>query len=143
MKEALPNPPRLPRPMPDPPRAGWWVSPGADPRVVRYHDGNDWTEFVCRLGLRGSGEIERSPLATKDTTSPTDDPEIDALPKPGRFPVAWSHDRPEAGWFWAPDTRDMRNLRYYDGQEWTPFVCKLGLKGPGPITRKPRPAEDR
>ena len=145
MSDSLPDPPRLPRPLPDPPREGWWVSPGADPRVVRYHDGGHWTEFICRLGLRGPGAIEHSPIKAEEQAPEKvhDDPEIAALPTPGRFPVAFGDTGPtHPGWYVDPFSkifRGIRDLRYHDGDWWTEFVCTLGLKGPGPISRSPRP----
>lgn len=142
MSDSLPDPPRLPRPLPDPPRAGWWLSPGADPRVVRYHDGGDWTEFICRLGLRGPGAIEHSPIKAQERVEATahGDAEVAALPTPGRFPIAYGDEgAPEAGWFMDPYKGGVRNLRYRDAERWTDFVCTLGLKGPGPISRSPRP----
>jgi hypothetical protein len=149
MCDALPNPPRLPRPLPDPPREGWWLSPGVDPRVVRYHDGGDWTEFICRLGLRGPGAIAQSPISAQGSSEGVfpDDPELATLPTPGRFPIAFgSEGQAHPGWFMDPyrrGVRDIGNLRYYDGDRWTDFVCTLGLKGPGPITRSPRPDNKR
>lgn len=148
MSESLPDPPRLPRPLPDPPSEGWWVSPGADPRVVRYHNGDDWTEFVCRLGLRGPGPVEHSPIKAQHALEETqDDPEIAGLPAPGRFPVAFGDaGTTEPGWFMDPfskGVRGIRDVRYHDGDWWTEFVCTLGLKGPGPITRSPRPDKNK
>jgi hypothetical protein len=141
---SLPKPPRIPRAMPEPAVAGWWVSPGLDPRVLRYHDGSDWTNSICRLGLRGPGPIEHSPFVDHTSPEPTD-PEIAALPKPPRFPLGFSWDLPKAGWWAEPDggLRTLKRLRYYDGHSWTDFVCELGLHGPGEITRMPRPPNHR
>jgi hypothetical protein len=142
MSDSLPDPPRLPRPLPDPPRDGWWLSPGGDPRVVRYHDGGGWTEFICRLGLRGPGAIEHSPIKAPERADEAvhDDPEIAALPAPGRFPIAYGSEGPaQAGWFMDPFSGGVRKLRYRDADRWTDFVCTLALKGPGPITRNPIP----
>ena len=138
---SFPKPPRVPRPLPDPPTAGWWVNPGLDPRVVRYHDGQHWTDAISRLGLRGPGAVEESPLADPEpVASDETDSEIAALPDPPRFPLANNLDSPKAGWWSDPDYRlkGLKQIRYYDGKEWTEFVCELSLKGPGPIHRKAR-----
>jgi hypothetical protein len=139
-----PKPPRIPRPLPDPPAAGWWVSPGLDPRVVRYHDDEGWTKFTCHLGLRGPGPVEESPLVEETPAEPADseptDSEIAALPRPGRVTSSLNYDQPHAGWFRDPDegALNLKSVRYYDGQRWTEFVCEVGLRGPGEIRRKPR-----
>lgn len=140
----LPRPPRVPRPLPEPAAAGWWVSPGFDPRVLRYHDGDTWSAAICRVGLRGPGPIEQSPLPEHNDDEPAD-PEIAALPKPPRFPWAIDLDNPKAGWWSDPDhgILKMKTMRYYDGRHWTDFVCELGLGGPGVIERKPRPSGRR
>ncbi|MDP9006206.1 MAG: DUF2510 domain-containing protein [Actinomycetota bacterium] len=46
-----PAPPEEPQPIappaPDPPTEGWWLDPD-DPRRIRYHDGQAWTDRVGR-----------------------------------------------------------------------------------------------
>jgi hypothetical protein len=127
--------------------------------VLRYHDADGWTDSVCRLGLRGPGPIEQSPIGDEpaepaepaETAEPGEpvepaDPEIAALPKPPRFPFAHDPDvGPKVGWWADPDVgiRKANHMRYYDGSQWTDFVCELSLRGPGEIYRKPRPPGHR
>lgn len=35
-------------------------------KVVRFYDGNEWTDFVCETGpISGPGEITRKPMKKK------------------------------------------------------------------------------
>ena len=138
--ERLPKPPRLPRPMPEPPQAGWWLSPGYDPRVLRYHDGSDWTDFECRLGLRGPGPVMKNTTPAPGTPVEPDDPEVRRLPPvPAEVRNLPDYYQPASGWFWDLDTRKNVLARYREDFKWTEFVCPIGNDGPGAIYRRAIP----
>jgi hypothetical protein len=126
--------------MPEPPEAGWWVSPGYDPRVLRYHDGEDWTEFECRIGLRGPGPITRKTTVAPGILVDADDQDARRLPPPStplhHLPEFYT---PESGWFSDPETPRYVLARYWEHFKWTEFVCPIGKEGPGPIYRRPIP----
>jgi hypothetical protein len=117
-----------------------------DLRLLRYHDGEDWTASVARLGLRGPGPVEQRPLtedtSDEDETTPSipTDPEIAALPRPPRVPMTMPEDYARRGWFSDPDASafNLKTARFHDGEQWTDFVCETGpISGPGEITRRP------
>lgn len=136
--DQLPEPPRLPKPMPNGGKEGWWIGIGGDPRRLRYHDGTDWTTFVCQLRLRGPGEIERDPLPALQDPSISPDPEIRRLPPPPRAPDYYPDSRPASGWFKGMFGRPERGLaRYIEDYMPTEFVVEILDGGVGPIHRRP------
>jgi hypothetical protein len=68
----LPTPTGTRLPLPRSRHAGWWSDPGkSHPLAVRYHDGTDWTDFVCLVVRTHVGPIERIPLTPgSDAESP-------------------------------------------------------------------------
>jgi hypothetical protein len=107
---------------------------------LRYHDGSDWTEFECRLGLRGPGPITKKAKALPGIPVDPGDPELGQLPPvPDAVTNLPEFYTPERGWFWDLDTRENVLARYWESFKWTEFVCPIGKDGPGPIYRRPIP----
>lgn len=49
---------------PEPLKKGWWRDPFSDGRVTqqRFHDGDDWTPYICYLAGRLWSEIYEVPV---------------------------------------------------------------------------------
>lgn len=135
-----PRPPRLPRPMPDAGKEGWWIAPGYDPRTVRYYDGEDWTEFIARIGLRGPGEIQRAPIPPREDLSLSPDPEIRLLPTPPRHPTTLGEGQSyREGWFVNYFGDEKTVARYLRDGDITEFACEVIKDGVGAVHRRPHP----
>ena len=133
MSCSLPDPPRLPRPLPDPP---------SEEQPAGQQRRNVPGQHGLVVGADDHRPVQRQHRAHQERAQEAvhDDAEIAALPTPGRFPIAYgSEGPPRPGWFSDPYKGGVRNLRYRDADRWTDFVCTLGLKGPGAITRSPIP----
>jgi hypothetical protein len=63
----LPPPSGLRLTLPKSAPAGWWKDPAqSHVFAVRYHDGNEWTDFVCVVVRTSIGPVERIPLGARD-----------------------------------------------------------------------------
>ena len=56
-------------PPPNPIKPGWWKDPlHTDDLALRYHDGTNWTDYICLVGWRFKGPIQYSPMPRSEDT---------------------------------------------------------------------------
>src|SRR5437763_9120144 len=104
----------------DPPDSlteGWWNDPlGSDNGYQRYYDGSQWTPYVRGHTPRGWTQI------FPDRVNTEVDPDVLGIPRPPAVPDP-APEPPTAGWWKDPIERNLKQARYFDGNEWTDLIA--------------------